>query len=304
MALLVTGVLVVLLGVAVLAVGTKAGAAGPTGGVARSLLLLEQTVDARSVVRRDLSARDRFLTPLVAGARRLAERLSPGGTSARLARSLDRAGNPQGWTPEGIMATKGIGLVLGVVLGILLLGPTLRGVVVALVIGAVGLYAPDLAVYNAALRRQDSAMRGLAEAMDLLTICLQAGQAFDSALGHVARTIQGPIASEFRRVLAEIQIGRSRTEAFAGMGERLPMPQVKSFVTAITQSDRMGLPIAGVVREQAASMRLARRQRAEERAQKVTVKIIFPLILCIFPALFVVIIGPGVIRIVAAFAHF
>ncbi len=303
MVLLIFGVAIILLAVTVLVVGLSPRS-GPVGGVARSLMLLEETVDSRSIVRRELSTRDRFLTPLVGLARRLAERLSPGGTSARLTRALDRAGNPAGWSAEGIMTTKGIGLAVGVLLPILLLGPNLRGLAVALLGGAVGLYAPDLAVYNVSLRRQDQASRDLAEAMDLLSICVSAGQAFDASLAHIARTFQGPVAAEFRRVLAEIQIGRPRAEAFAAMSERLPMHEVKSFVTALTQSDRLGLPIAGVVREQASTMRTARRQRAEERAQKVTVKIVFPLVLCIFPALFVVIIGPGVIRIVAAFAHF
>ena len=98
-------------------------------------------------------------------------------------------------------------------------------------------------------------------------------------------------------MLSEIQIGKSRGEAFSAMGDRVTLPEVKNFITALVQADRLGLPIAGVLREQTAAMRLARRQKAEEKAQKVTVKILFPLMLCILPALFVVVIGPGVLRL-------
>ena len=109
--------------------------------------------------------------------------------------------------------------------------------------------------------------------------------------------VTGPIGGEFARVLSEIQIGKSRADAFASLGERTTAPEVKTFVSALVQADRMGLPIAAVLREQTKEMRVARRQRAEEQAQKVTVKILFPLIFCILPALFIVVIGPAGINI-------
>ena len=134
----------------------------------------------------------------------------------------------------------------------------------------------------------------------MLTVCVEAGLGFDAAILQVARSVEGPIAGEFARLLSEIQIGKSRAEAFAALGERSSVPEIKTFVSALVQADRLGLPIAVVLREQTKEMRIARRQRAEEKAQKVTVKILFPLLLCIFPALFIVIIGPGVIRIIAS----
>ena len=135
----------------------------------------------------------------------------------------------------------------------------------------------------------------------MLTVCVEAGQSFDGALLQVARSTTGPVAGEFARVLSEIQIGKSRGEAFSSLAQRTSVAEAKNFVTALVQADRLGLPIAGVLREQSTQMRLVRRQRAEEMAQKVPVKIVFPMILCIFPALFVVIIGPGAIRIMEAF---
>lgn len=97
-------------------------------------------------------------------------------------------------------------------------------------------------------------------------------------------------------MLSEIQLGKTRAQAFSAMGERMSLPEVRNFISAVVQADKLGIPIAKVLREQTAAMRITRRQRGEEKAQKVTVKILFPLLLCIFPALFVVIIGPGIIR--------
>src|ERR687897_806816 len=201
------------------------------------------------------------------------------------------------------MGLKGIGLVLGVVLGLVLIGFSVWGVLASAAFGAFGFFLPDLLVYNAGLRRQQEMRRGLADALDMLTVCVEAGQGFDAAILQVARTVTGPIGGEFARVLSEIQIGKSRADAFAALGERTTAPEVKTFVSALVQADRMGLPVAAVLREQTREMRLARRQRAEEQAQKVTVKILFPLLLCIFPALFIVIIGPGAIRITELFSQ-
>ena len=135
----------------------------------------------------------------------------------------------------------------------------------------------------------------------MLTVCVEAGQGFDAAILQVARSVTGPIAGEFARVLSEIQIGKSRAEAFASLGERTSAPEVQTFVSTLVQADRLGLPVGVVLREQTKEMRVVRRQKAEEKAQKVTVKILFPLLLCIFPALFIVIIGPGAIQIMTSF---
>ena len=163
---------------------------------------------------------------------------------------------------------------------------------------------PDLLVYNVALKRREETAKGLAEALDMLTVCVEAGLGFDSALLQVSRNIGGPISGEFARVIAEIQLGSSRGDAFAAMGDRIPLAEVKNFTTALVQADRLGLPIGGVLREQTANMRVIRRQKAEEKAQKVTVKILFPLIFCIFPVLMIVVIGPGILQMMKAFSNF
>jgi tight adherence protein C len=289
-ALVAVGLLVV-----VLAIGGFTSSE-PTG-VAKSLLLIEHSVDARSVVKSELGTKDRLVLPFFRQTRGLARRLSPTGTEERLIRLLDRAGNPPAWSVERLMGAMGAALLVGLVLGFAYGGFSLRGLVYAGLGGVAFFFVPDLLIYNTALKRQEETGKSLADALDMLTVCVEAGQGFDSALLQVARNVEGPIAGEFARVISEIQIGKSRGEAFTAMGQRMTLTEVKNFTTALVQADRLGLPIAGVLREQTASMRLIRRQKAEEKAQKVTIKILFPLMLCIMPALFIVIIGPGVIRL-------
>jgi tight adherence protein C len=260
-------------------------------------MLIDQSVDRREVVTTDLAAKDRLVAPILERTKGLARVLSPGGTDDRYSKLLDQAGNPEGWTVERILGLKGAGLLLGILLGALYGKFQMPNALLFAVIGGAALFfLPDLLIKNVALRRQEQTSKSLADALDMLSVCVEAGQGFDSALLQVARNVDGPISGEFARVLSEIQIGKSRGEAFSSMGDRVTLPEVKNFVTALVQADRLGLPIANVLREQTVNMRLVRRQKAEEKAQKVTIKILFPLMFCILPALFIVIIGPGGIR--------
>lgn len=271
-------------------------------GLARSLELVNYRPTSQNVARHELSAADRLVDPVLQRMRRMAVALTPAGAADSMARNIDKAGNPQAWTVERVYGVKGALLLVGVGLGFLWGGASMRGLLAMAALGAVGFWLPDLLVYNAGLRRQEELRKGLADSLDMLTVCVEAGQGFDAAIQQVARSTDGPISGEFARVLSEIQIGRSRSDAFASLGERTTAPEVKNFVSALVQADRLGLPIAAVLREQTQNMRLIRRQRAEEKAQKVTVKILFPLLVCIFPALFIVIIGPGAIRMMEAFS--
>ena len=127
------------------------------------------------------------------------------------------------------------------------------------------------------------------------------GLGFDAALSQVSRNTTGPIAGEFARILQEMQIGKSRIEAFRALAARTTVPELNTLVSALVQADNLGIPVASVLRGQAHEMRLKRRQRAEEQAQKIPVKILFPLIFCVFPALFVIILGPAGIQIARTF---
>jgi tight adherence protein C len=165
-------------------------------------------------------------------------------------------------------------------------------------LGAViGFFLPDILLFNSGQKRQARIPAELPDALDMLTICVEAGLGFDAALAQVARHIRGTVAAEFARVLQEMQIGKSRTEALRGMIDRTTSPELRAFVSALIQSNELGISVSHVLREQAKEMRVRRRQRAEEQAQKVPVKITFPLITCLFPALLVVVMGPGIIEI-------
>jgi tight adherence protein C len=287
-------------GVLVLVI-TLALTSSEPSGVARSLAVLEQLRREGQVARHELPAKDRLFLPALERFQRLGAALSPSGAAATMQRRLDFAGNPGSWTVERLLGAKGMLLTVGAVLGGLLGGIGLWGVVLAMAFGALGFFLPDLLVYNAGLHRQEAIRRSLSNALDMLTVSVEAGLGFDAALMQVAQATYGPLAGEFARVLQEIRIGKSRLEAFTAMGQRTDVSELRSFVTALSQADRLGIPVANVLREQAKEMRVLRRQLAEEKAQKVPVKILFPLIFCIFPALFVVVIGPGAIRLVGIF---
>jgi tight adherence protein C len=217
--------------------------------------------------------------------RGLAIRLSPSGIAGKLQRRLDLAGNPARWTPDRLLAVKGLGLLVLALLGGLY---------------AVGFSLPDVLLYNSGLKRQEKIRAALPDALDMLTICVEAGLGFDAALAQVARNTNGPLAAEFARALQEMQIGKTRTQALRGMVERTTVPEFRAFVSALVQSTELGIAVTTVLREQANEMRLRRRQRAEEKAQKVPVKITVPLIACLFPALLVTVVGPGIIEIAHA----
>lgn len=302
-----TIVLLVAVSAATLSVFMLAGAfvlrsTGKTG-VARSLELIEHVHVRHEVAKQDLPARERLLDPLLAAGLRLGRRLTPSGQQERLQHRLDIAGNPGTWTPERVLAAKGTGLAVGVLLGGLMLLKTgfLPGLLWIGGLGTTGFWLPDLLLYNSGLKRQQTLQRSTPDALDMLTVCVEAGLGFDAALSHVARNTRGPIAGEFARILQEMQIGKSRVEAFQALAARTTVPELNTLVAALVQADNLGIPVANVLRSQSREMRTKRRQRAEEQAQKIPVKILFPLVFCVFPALFVVILGPAGIQIARTF---
>lgn len=277
---------------AVVAIATRPA----EGGVARALATIDNHYTRHTPVEAEVK-RDPFAT-LPGWLRGLAARLSPSGISTTLQRRLDLAGNPAGWTPDRILAAKGLGLFilggLGGLYGLRTIGLLVVGAAVA---ATAGFFLPDILLYNAGVKRQEKIQKALPDALDMLTVCVEAGLGFDAALAQVARNTTGPLASEFSRVLQEIQIGKSRSQALRAMTERTTVAGLRSFVSALIQAGELGITIADVLREQAKEMRLRRRQLAEEKAQKVPVKILFPLVFCLFPSMFIVIIGPGALSI-------
>jgi tight adherence protein C len=293
--LLIGGLAALGLGILLAVVGISTRPA--EGGVARALATIDRHYTRHTPVEAE-PTRDPFAS-LPGWLRVLATRLSPSGIATTLQHRLDLAGNPSRWTPDRILAAKGLGLFilggLGGLYGVHTLGLFVVGVAVA---GTAGFFLPDILLYNAGVKRQEKIQKALPDALDMLTVCVEAGLGFDAALAQVARNTTGPLAGEFSRVLQEMQIGKSRTQALRSMTDRTTVPELRSFVSALVQAGELGITIADVLREQAKEMRMRRRQRAEEKAQKVPVKILFPLVFCLFPSMFIVIIGPGAISIV------
>lgn len=275
---------------------------GVSGQAAEGALANIEAYYARSVSAPSVEPGARQLPPLMMRARDVAARISPAGSVRRIQHRLDIAGNPVGWKPERVMAFKTIGMagvaLVGSVFGV---GNPMKLILFTAIGAAVGFFVPDVLLYNAGTKRQQLIRKSLPDALDMLTVCVEAGLGFDAAIAQVARKTEGPVAAEFARVLQEMQFGMSRVEALRAMVGRATASDLRTFVSALVQAAELGIPIAAVLREQAREMRLKRRQRAEEQAQKVPVKILIPLILFLLPALFIVILGPGVLNIYHTF---
>jgi tight adherence protein C len=211
-------------------------------------------------------------------------------------RLLDVAGWPSGWT---MMRTLWSKIWLG--LGVLLLsgwwfsaspGPVRALLLVALPIGAYHL--PELLLSKMGKDRQAQIARQMPDVLDQMVICVAAGLGFEAALARAAANGKGALAAELTRTVQDIAVGRPRREAYEGLVRRSHVPDVQRFVGAVNQADAYGVSISDVLRVQAEEMRIKRRQRAEEAAMKVPVKVTFPLMVCILPALLIVVVGPAV----------
>jgi tight adherence protein C len=275
-------------------------------GVSKSLMVMEAFSTAPDALKKDLDPtfNDRVLTPLLGRFVGLGRRLTPKDYAERIQHKLDVAGNPPGWTVDRIVSLKVVGIGVGFVAAAMFAAVVdwslLRGVMVALIGGVVGYYGPNLYLYQRGHDRTEKMQRELPDALDLLTISVEAGLGFDAALSQVARNTEGPLAQELARVLQEMQIGLGRSAALRALGERNSLPDLRSFTSAMVQADAFGIPVGQVLRVQSNEIRLKRRQRAEEQAQKVPVKIMIPLVLFILPCLFIAVIGPAVITMMTS----
>ena len=244
------------------------------------------------------SPTERLLRPFIGTLASAARRISPGGMAASLERRVEIAGI--GWPMERVFAVK---LLLGVVAasaGMLwaVSARTLTSVLAALLAGVVGYFLPDSVLARKARERQLAITNALPDTLDQLTICVGAGLGFDAALARTTRTGHGPLAEEIARTLQELRVGVPRSEALDNLVARTDVPELRQFVHALTQAEVYGVPISNVLRAQATEQREKRRFKAEERAMKLPVKVIFPLIFCILPCMFIVILGPAAINLV------
>jgi tight adherence protein C len=236
-------------------------------------------------------------------ATRLVRVLTPRGTATRIDRLLGTAGRPAGWPVERVLTAKLVLVAVAAGLGTLLLSarPTALLVAVVVAVTATAYVVPELLLTSRGQERQRAIGLELADTLDQMTIAVEAGLGFESALARAGRTGTGPLAEELVRTLQDIAVGQPRREAYLALAERTGVPDLRRFIRAVVQADVYGVSIADVLRTQAAEMRLKRRQRAEEKAMQIPVKVIFPLILCILPTLFIVLLGPAAMDIAASF---
>jgi tight adherence protein C len=251
-------------------------------------------------------ARERLLLPFYGAALGLVRRFTPAGAREAIHRKLVAAGSPVAWDADRVLVAKIFCLAGGAVIGLMILALGFAWpirVFAFLAVALIGYWLPNIVLTNAVQRRQNDIRQALPDSIDLLTICVEAGLGFDAALAHVSKNTTGPLADEFYRTLQEVQLGRSRNEAMRNLAARSNVAELSAFVLAMVQADIFGVSVANVLRVQAKDMRTKRRQLAEERAMKVPIKVLFPVLFCIFPALFVVILGPAIMRIADVFAR-
>ncbi|MBM7509781.1 tight adherence protein C [Nocardioides salarius] len=276
--------------------------------VGRSVALVHALDAAPDALRGEVQRpfNERVLAPLGDRLVGIGRRVVRAGTAERLQRRLDVAGNPAGWDVSRLIGTKVLGAA---VLALLALAWAWSGgrsplavLLVAASAGSFGYVLPNVLLHNAGQKREALMQRELPDSMDLLTISVEAGLGFDAAVHRVAQQTTGPLSQELQRLIQEMQLGVGRTEAMRAMAERTTLPDLRSFCLAMVQADQLGVPVGRVLRIQSREMRVKRRQRAEEKAMKVPVKITVPLVLFILPCLFIIVLGPAGMSMAKIFA--
>lgn len=246
----------------------------------------------------------RLLGPAWDSFRRMGRTVTPAWQLKRMRRHVMLAGMGPGGV-EGLLALKAAGVVAGATLlplAVAALGARFGSVVLwAIIGGAFGFFLPDLWIARKGEARQQDIRRTLPETIDLMAIAVQAGMGLEGAIELVSRKLPGALGDELHRLLQEVQLGASRRQALQKLRERTEVPELSTFAMALIQADTIGSPVAEVLQSHAAEMRMLRRQRARETAAKLPVKLLFPLLLTIFPALMIVVVGPAAIAIVEAF---
>ena len=243
---------------------------------------------------------ERTVRPLVKRLSKVGRRGDQGGIIARTDAKLEKAGYPGGLRGADWMGVKILCAIVFAILFFLLLsliaGPA-GGLFFGLIGLPIGFMAPEFWLGRKIRSRSMEMVLQLPDALDLLTISVEAGLGFDAALAKVVEKMEGPLVNEFRQSLAEVRMGRTRREALRDVANRADAQPISNFIGAIVQAEQLGVPIAKVLQIQSQQLRIERRQRAEEAAAKAPVKMLFPMVGCIFPTIFIVILGPAVVKV-------
>ena len=250
---------------------------------------------------------DRTIRPLAQRLSNVARRSTSASYTERIEKRLALAGYPGGMRGSEFLGVRliatGVGAGLGALIGLVAIHG-LVGTVLGLLIGFIGGYiAPDFWLGRRIRARQHKILLQIPDALDLLTISVRAGLGFDAALAKVTEKMDGPLPDEFQRALAEVRVGRVRRDALREMITRTEVPALSNFIGAVIQAEQLGVAISKVLQIQSEQLRIERRQRAEEMAAKAPIKMLFPLVGCIFPSMFIVLLGPAMIQIIASLAR-
>ncbi|GAA1739215.1 type II secretion system F family protein [Aeromicrobium alkaliterrae] len=228
--------------------------------------------------------------------------LTPQSMLDKVERNLVLAGRPESWTLEKVVLYKPIGLGLGVLLFVALLtNGSMLFVLFGLALIPLGYFLPDLLIYNLATKRQEQIQKELPDLLDQIVISIEAGVGFEQALSRAAERNTGALAEEVLRLTQDMTVGLSRREAYMALADRTTVGDLRNFCRAVVQAEEYGISISSVVRSQAVELRHGRKMRAEAEAQKVPVKILMPLMSCILPVLFIVVLGPAIVSAYATF---
>jgi tight adherence protein C len=246
---------------------------------------------------------DRSIRPLAQRLSGVVQRVTSPKKTNRTERRLAMAGNPADLRTTDFLGLKAVvalatTAITFVLLG-LLAGNLPFGILAGVALGGVGFFAPEFWLSRRIKKRRKAILLAIPDTLDLLTISVRAGLGFDAALGKVVEKTQGPLADEFRRGLAELRVGKTRRDSLRDIVARTDVPALTNFIGAIIQAEQLGVSISKVLQVQSEQLRIERRQRAEEAAAKAPIKMLFPLVGCIFPSLFIVILGPAIILIAA-----
>jgi tight adherence protein C len=244
---------------------------------------------------------DRTIRPVAVRLSGIGQRFTSAKKISGTEKRLAMAGNPYDLRTVDFLGLKVVvaGALAGVlflVLGVVM-GNIGFGMVAALAGGGLGFFLPDFWLSRRIKKRRKAILLGIPDTLDLLTISVRAGLGFDAALGKVVEKTKGPLADEFKRALTEIRVGKTRRESLRDIVGRTEVPALTNFIGAIIQAEQLGVSISKVLQIQSEQLRIERRQRAEEAAAKAPIKMLFPLVGCIFPSMFIVILGPAIIMI-------
>jgi tight adherence protein C len=246
--------------------------------------------------------RDRAIMPALDGLTAIGRRLTPVGYVDKVRMKFTYAGDPSADAVDRFLAIRVATVVVGVIGAFFILGTKpidgQLNFALGVLWGLVFLVGPDASLNRRVAERQQELQRKLPDILDLLTISVEAGLGFEQALDRTVDAVPGPLSDEFARMLGEVRAGATRADAMHALEARTSVPEIRSFVLAILQADTFGVSIGRVLRSQAEEMRIKRRQLAQEKAQKAPVKMLIPMVFCIFPALFVVVLAPAVLNIV------